>query len=250
MAIGAVLIITFLLTWFLVRESPHVPAVMPRMPARVSLIDVFQLDLRRHSTFAWLVLSRFLFLLGTYTVGRFLLFFVADRIGLDSNRAAEEAGGLLAALTLITALAAPAMGWAADRLGRKPLMLIGAAISMVGAVSLSVAWNQMLILLFGGLMAIGSAAFTAANWALTADVAPRGEAARFFGLANFGTAGAAATAGLFGPLVDWGNSTVPGTGYTMLFVGAALAFAASAVAAWRIARSTTDAVAIGMKASG
>ena len=86
--------------------------------------------------------------------------------------------------------------------------------------------------MFGGLMALGSAAFAAANWALTADVVPPAEAARFFGLANFGTAGAAAAAGLFGPVVDWANAIGPGAGYgyTLLFVASAFVFIASAFA--------------------
>ncbi len=39
-----------------------------------------------------------------------------------------------------------------------------------------------------------------------------------------------ALAGLFGPLMDALNAAASGAGYTVLFVGAAVAFAASAVA--------------------
>jgi hypothetical protein len=85
-------------------------------------------------------------------------------------------------------------------------------------------------------MALGSAAIAAANWAYNADVAPADEAARFLGLANVGTAGAAAAAGLFGPLVDWGNRMGPGAGYTALFISAGLAFIASALALRGVAR--------------
>ena len=54
-----------------------------------------------------------------------------------------------------------------------------------------------------------------------ADLAPPAEAGRFYGLANNGTAGAAAAAGLLGPVVDQGNGVAPGLGYTALFVAAA-----------------------------
>jgi MFS family permease len=195
-AIAAVLIFTLVLTLVLVREPQQL--VVP-MPTRVTLADTFRLDLRQHRSFAWLIASRFLFLLGTYAVGRFFLFFVADRLGLDPARAAKEAGALLAGLTLITVLAAPLTGWMADRWGRLPLMLGGSALSALGVLLLILAESNISILLFGGLMALGSAAFTGANWALTADLAPASEAGRFFGLANIGTAGAAAAAGLFGP---------------------------------------------------
>jgi hypothetical protein len=52
---------------------------------------------------------------------------------------------------------------------------------------------------------------------------PRAEAGRFFGLANVGTMGAAAVAGLLGPLVDVGNARSPGAGYTVALTAAALA---------------------------
>lgn len=233
LVIAAVVLVTFLLTLVLVREPA--PAGEAGAEARVSFarpgtfMAAFRFDLQQHRAFAWLVVARFLFLLGTYAVGRFLLFFVADRLRLDPGEAAEQAGLLLAALALVTVLAAPPAGWAADRLGRMPLMLAGAGLSALGTLLLATAGSALQIFLFGGLMALGSAAFASANWALTADLVPPAEAARFFGLANFGTAGAAAAAGLFGPLVDSGNQLTPGAGYTALFVAAALASVTSAI---------------------
>jgi MFS family permease len=230
-AIGSVLIITFVLAVILVREP-----VLPEspLPTRVKVIEAFRLDLHHHRSFAWLVASRFLFLLGTYAVGRFFLFFVADRLSLDPGQAAEEAGALLAGLTLTSVLAAPLTGWMADRWGRVPMMLGGAALSALGVLLLIQAENNISILIFGGLMALGSAAFAGANWALTADLAPPAQAARFFGLANIGTAGAAAAAGLLGPLVDRANGIAPESGYTVLFVLSALAFLASAFSLRRV----------------
>jgi MFS family permease len=227
LAMGGIVALTLLLTWVLVRErsarEPVEAIPFRRLPGG-QLFAAFQFDRHQHCDFAWLIAARFLFLLGTYAVGRFFLFFVADRLRLDAAQAAEQAGGLLAVLTLITALAAPLAGWTADRLGRVPLMLLGAGLSAIGTLLLVFAGSSATILIFGGLMALGSAAFSSANWALSADLAPPAEAARFLGLANIGTAGAVAAAGLFGPLVDGLNNTTPGTGYLALFVvGAALA---------------------------
>jgi MFS family permease len=230
LAIGLTIFITYLLTILLIREPLHNgPVILDS----VSLVATFQLDLHQNRPVAWLVISRFLFLLGTYGVGRFFLFYIAFRLGLAPDAAAEKAGTLLAGLTLITVLAAPPAGWAADRFGRTPIMLGGAAASAIGVLLLSLANSSGTILLFGGLMAVGSAAFAGANWAKTADLVPPGEAGRFFGLANFGTAGAAAAAGLFGPLVDLANSRSAGFGYTVLFLIAGVAFLASGMAVRR-----------------
>jgi MFS family permease len=176
-----------------------------------------------------LVLSRFLFLLGIYGTGRFLLLFVANRLGLSEDQAAEQAGSLLAGLAFLTVLASPLTGWLADRYGRIPLMIVGAVFSAISALLLVWANSTGQILLFGGLMSIGSAAFAGGSWASLADLVPQKESARFFGLANFSTAGSAAAAGLFGPLIDWADRLSPGTGFSALFIAAALAFLASAL---------------------
>ena len=254
-AVIAVVVVTFVLMLLLVSEVP------PREPDRwtpgpaqgapggnerpggggrvrgtawSAIKASYSFDRTRYPAFGRLVLSRFLFLLGTYAVGRFFLFYVGDRLGLEADAAAVEAAMLLATLTLISALASVPSGWAADRFGRGLLLRAGAVLSAVGAVLLIFAGGAVQILLFGGLLSLGSAAFGSANWAATTDVIPSAEAARYMAIANVGTAGAAAAAGLAGPLVDLANQIRPSAGYPSLFVLAAIAFAASALVASRL----------------
>lgn len=225
-AIAAVVLFTLVITVVLVRERPlQVPAPVRRL----SLPEIFRVDLQRHRFFAILVGSRFLFLLGTYAVGRFFLYYVTDRLGLDPDRAPEQAGVILGALALTTGVAAVPAGWAADRVGRIPIMVAGALVSAFGVILLIPASSNMAILLGGVLMALGSAGFAAANWAFTADLVPANEAARFMGIANFGTAGAAAATGLFGPLMDASEYVVDGAGYPVLFAAASVAMISSAL---------------------
>lgn len=226
--LAAAMIITLGFAAILVRE----PAGPPQGGEHMSVAGAYRLDLGRHRAFAWVVLARFLFLLGTYAVGRFFLFFVAHRLNLDPERAAAEAGLLLAGLTLVTAAAALPAGWAADRLGRLPVMAAGALASAAGTLLLALAGTAPAIFLCGLLMALGSAAFAGANWALTADLAPPAEAGRFLGLANIGTAGAAAAAGLLGPLIDRANAASPGGGYVALCIAATLASLDSIAPLW------------------
>jgi MFS family permease len=225
--IAVIFLVALVLTLLLVREPiQKSPSPLPR----VTLATAFRLDLATHRAFAWLIMARFLFLLGTYTVGRFLLFFATARLNLDANAAGVQTARILTILTLITVVCAPIAGWLADRMSRLQLMILGGAFSTLGVLLLMIATTADQILMFGALMAMGSAAFAAANWALSADLAPPGENARFLALANFGTAGAAAVAGLFGLLIDVGNQLGTGTGYTVLFITAAATFIASGIA--------------------
>lgn len=227
-AIAAILVIAYILAVLLTPEDKPNRQVAIKTD-RVSLPGIFRFDLTEQKAFVRLILARFLFLLGVYGTGRFLLFFVAKRLGLSEDQAAAQAGNLLAGLALITVLASPLTGWLADRIGRVPLMIAGALCSAVSALTLVWANSASQILLFGGLMSLGSAAFAGGSWALLADVVPKQHSARFFGLANFSTAGAAAAAGLFGPVIDWGEQSSPGMGFSILFILASIAFITSAL---------------------
>jgi MFS family permease len=224
--IAAILVVAYILAVLLTPEDKPDKDAAVKSTA-IPLRQIFRLDLARQTAFVRLIIARFLFLLGIYGTGRFLIFFVADRLSLSQDQAAKQAGSLLAGLALITILASPLMGWLADRIGRVPLMIAGAMFSAASALLLVWADSTTDILFFGGLMSLGSAAFAGGSWALLADLVPKEQSARFFGLANFSTAGAAAAAGLFGPVIDWSERMSPGMGFSVLFILASTTFLAS-----------------------
>ncbi len=149
-----------------------------------------------------LVLARFLFLFGTYAVGRFLVLLVAERLGIPPERAVDEAGWLLALFTLATAAAAIPLGRVADRRPRRALMVPGAIVAAIGIAVLIPTSGVAGVLAGGLLMSLGTAAFVTGNWAATTDLVPAGEAGRLMGIANLGTGLAAAAAGALGPLIE------------------------------------------------
>ena len=195
--------------------------------------------LAEQPAFARLLVARFCFLLGIYAVGRFLALFMSQRLGLDADATAAQAGAVLALLALGTALGSIPAGWAADRFGRRPLMVAGALVAAAGIGLLPLASSTMQIALLGSLLAIGTASFGAGSWAVATDLVPANEAARQMGLANYATAGAAAMAGFFGPVVDAGERLAPGIGYPALMIGAALAAAVGGLVALRVPETTT-----------
>ncbi len=201
--------------------------LLPSTAARKDTRPMRNLDHRTHRPLMQLIVSRFLFLLGIYVVGRFLLLFAAERLGLGANAAGEQAGATLAILALVTVLASLPSGWLADRLGRRPLMLAGGLLAAAGVAFLPASTSMEAILGFGGLMALGSAAFGSASWAMLADLTARADAGRLLGIAHLGTAGAAAAAGAFGVLID-------AAGYGLAFGLAAACSLAGGLLAWRM----------------
>lgn len=226
--LAAGLVIPFVAAFAILGSNPR-PAAAPQEPTQ------FRLSAPDHAgALVILVAARFLFLLGIYVVGRFLVLWFADRFDLTANAAAEGAGGLLAVLALMTVLASLPSGWLADRFGRQGLMLGGGALAAVGIGLLPISSSMELVVLAGVLMAIGTGAFGAGSWAALTDLAPPPDAGRLLGVANLGTAGAAAAAGIFGVLIDAGNRAHPGQGYALAFGVAAACALAGGVIAWRI----------------
>jgi len=165
-----------------------------------------------------LILARFLFLFGTYAVGRFLVLLIADRLRIPADQALDEAGGLLALLALVTAAAALVFGWLADRRERTDLMVLGAVLAVAGILLLMPSGGLAGVVAGGMVMSLGTAAFMTSNWAATTDVVPRAEAGRLMAIANLGTGLAAAAAGILGPLID-----AAGFAPALLIAGAASA---------------------------
>jgi MFS family permease len=232
--LGATLVASFGMTALLVGRTRSPRAAVPGR----SFLDAYRLDLALHRDLVSVVAARFLFLLGIYAVGRFLLLFVADRLGLGPDAAGAQAGAALALLAAVTVLASLPSGWLADRLGRRPLMVAGGALAAAGIALMPLAPSIELVWAFGALMAVGTAAFSAASWAMLADAAHPSESGRLLGLAHLGTAGAAAMAGLFGLLID-------AAGYGVAFPAAAVLTLAGGLVAWRGAASPRRAALIG-----
>jgi MFS family permease len=182
---------------------------------------------RLNGTFAWILLSRFLFLLGIYVVGRFLLMFVADRVGLGPDAAAATAGSALGLLALVTVVASVPAGWLADRVGRRGVMVGGGCLAAGGILLLPTAMSLEAIIAFGILLSLGSAGFASASWAMLADVTAPRDAGRLLGFANLATAGAAALAGLFGIVIDLG-------GFEVAFGAAAACALAGGLVSWKL----------------
>ena len=115
-AVAAAAVTTGLLVAALVLVRALVPGRSPRAAEAASALPAAAQSANAPTNkglpagFGRLIAARFLFLVGAFGVSRFLLLLVADRLEIDPERAADEAGLLLAALALLTVLAAVPLG--------------------------------------------------------------------------------------------------------------------------------------------
>ncbi|HSB89356.1 MAG TPA: MFS transporter [Anaerolineales bacterium] len=225
--IAAVLVAGLLIIMFTVREDSS-PASRLGLGAR--LRSAIQVDLRATPAFWRLIAGRFVFLLSVYPIQAFAQYYVRDR--LNAPNPVELTGNLMAAIVLSLIAFSVLGGYLVDRLGRRRMHFVAAALVAVGGLLMLPVRTPGLVLVFGSIVGAGIGVFLTANWALANDLSPRGEAGKYLGLTNIATAGAGATSRLAGPVIDGLNLAAPGQflGYSALFLGAAVLAAASLLA--------------------
>jgi MFS family permease len=240
-SIAALLLVTMLVTVLFVpdrvkptRESFH--------SARDVVSSTFTTPLS-HPNFMWLMGSRLLILMGIVGIQTYAFFFFADAFFHGDSHATTTATtaivGLVVALAILVTWPAARLS---DRVGRKPLIVVGGLIATAGMLVLMFAGYRWLpsallqpvahalglpelaaqTLAAGVLVGAGLGAFLSVDWAFITDVIPRDEAGLFFGFSNIATAGSGVIARfLAGPLLDRFNAgphilNLPG-GYPVVF---------------------------------
>jgi MFS family permease len=219
--VGLVLIVAALPTVLWVREASSL-ALAPSAGLAANVRRAFRLDFRANRGFWQLIAGRFVFLAGVYGIQAFAQYFVRDT--LPAFNPVKLTGNLLAAIVLALIAFSVLAGFLSDRIGRKPVHVLAAALVAVGSLLMLTAHSPAAILGVGCLVGGGIGLFLTANWALANDLAPAGEGGKFLGLTNLATAGAGAASRLMGPIIDALNAAAPGhhLGYAALFGASAL----------------------------
>ena len=177
---------------------------------------------RLHPQLAWFLLSRYLMIAATFVFPTYGLFFLDDVVKVSNP--AQTLGIMIAAIGGAVVLSVYPAGWLSDRIGHKPVVLMGAIGAALGlaAMTQAVGPNQVLIIASFAGAAVG--VVLTANWALANELGAAGREGQHIGLVSLATIGGAATAKLMGPGVDLLNLASPGAGYTALLLGAGLFF--------------------------
>lgn len=219
-AIGGVLLLSTLVTLLGTRENGQTPAAEdvkrdfnPRL--------LFHTGLREVPAYSWLLVSRFLILLGVYVMQSFAQYYIRDWLRVPD--AVAVTGNLMATIGLtLTLLVFPA-GWLSDRIGRMQLNVASGALATLGIALLVFVRSITALYGFGALIGIATGTFLSVNWALATDLIPRDAAGKYLGLSNLATAGAGAASRLAGPVIDGFNAWLPGQfrGYPVVFLMAA-----------------------------
>lgn len=230
-SIAAVLLGTTVLTVWKVRETPQGQAPPFALNA---FLRGFWVDPRTVPDFAWLFASRFLTLMGFYTLLAFLQFFLKDVLRVPHFK--EATGWVTSAVVAGALVSAFVAGWISDRLGRRGIASGAGGLMAAMCAIFLLAPSLEFMLALGVVFGLGYGAFLSVEWALATDVLPSREAAaRFLGLWGI----SATLPQVIGPtagglLLDPLNAARSGVGYVVLFLIGTGYFVAGALVIWKI----------------
>jgi Na+/melibiose symporter-like transporter len=219
--LAAVLLGFGLYTFFAVKERPGAPgaplefASTLRRSFRITGAD---------SAFGFFLVSRFLVLVAFIVLQRYALFFLRDFIKVEDAMAATASLLIVIGVCLL-AVAYPA-GLLADRVGRRPVIVVSGVLGAAGVLSLFFSKTMAPLMFSGGLLGIAFGGFMSANWALATELVGEGQEAKYLGLVNLATAGGGAVVGLLGLAIDLLNAEIPGRGYQMMLLFCIVCFLA------------------------
>ncbi len=188
--IAAVQIVFVIYTIITVKETPL------SEHAKFELAPVLKKFFFKPSTYpdlSWVLLARFLVMMGIWGVFYFLQYYFDDVLGgpgvktiiFGSSFSGEGfSGTLFLPVLLLFALPTSLIaGWLSDRHGRKIMVYVSGAVMTVVCIVFILFQSQYGALFAAAFFGIGYGAYTSVDWALTADaLPPTDEAGKFLGI--------------------------------------------------------------------
>jgi len=217
--LDVVLLGALLATIFMVKEKPWTGGSPP--PLLPTLYKSFKIDVKANPGFVTFLVSRLLIIMAMATLQTFAFYYLIDVVGTDPG---QVTGDLLIVAGICLIGSVYPAGWLSDRIGRRPVIIASGLLGALGILLLLLVHSYTALMVSGALLAISGGAFFSSNWALATDLVPKGEEARYLGLANLATAGGSALARLIGIAIDPLNAYTHGLGYQVMLVACLVYF--------------------------
>ena len=216
----------------------HAPVSTGQQPFFKGLIKGW-VEPWRHSNFAWVWFTRFLFSLGLYLVQPYLKFYISDSLsvfrlcGRDVGGPAAATSLLILTISIAGAASAVYGGRVSDRIGRKAVIYFSGALMSIVLLPFLLVHDLTLLWLLSIPFGVGFGAYLSASMAMAVDALPSEKShGKDMGIWQMSISSVQILAGSAGLLVDYGNRVHPIFGYQLVFalasglfvLGTALAF--------------------------
>ncbi|MBP1706008.1 MAG: transporter [Chloroflexi bacterium] len=200
LVLGGVEFATAMATVILVREGRQAKPREGRSWLQIAL-GAWGTDILRERSYVWLLVSRFFLMAAGAFVANWAIIWMERALGFGSDEKGTWVTVILGATAVCTAISTIPAAKVSDRVGRKPVIWVGAAVAAVGTAVFAFAPVIEVALVGGVLVGIGSGMILAVDWALLSELVPKASSGRYMGMSNLASALQAVIAVLFGGLV-------------------------------------------------
>ena len=203
---------------------------------------------RLHPDLPWFVASRAAFLAAVVIFTTYGLFFLRDKVQVDNP--AQALGVAIIGIGGMLILTTYPSGWLSDRVGRRPVLAVGAVAALLSTIAMMWVSTYLLAVVVASVIGGAVGIILTTHWALANDLGTPGREAQHMGVVNLGTLIGAAGAKAIGPLPDlvsvWFG---PGFGYTALLGASALLFIVGGLLLLKVRVERPSVVAAPMEAA-
>ncbi|MBS1702014.1 MAG: MFS transporter [Armatimonadetes bacterium] len=172
--IAFILLAVGIVSYFGIKENRHTETQPFHLGDYIRSLWISPKD---YPDFAWVWFTRFLVMVGFYSIMPFVNYYLVDVVGVAQDQVDKTAPLLLGLILIVSSITGIYGGAVSDRIGRKRVVYIANTIITVVAPAFIFCHNLSAALLVGGLFGLGYGAYISVDYALGTDVLPRQEEA-------------------------------------------------------------------------
>ncbi len=170
LVIGISMVLFLFVTVIGTKEKPRTDP--PGKLDMLGFIKSLWIDPRKHPNFAWVWITRFLVVMGLWSVQEFMQFYLTDMAGVPEDRKELYTGYVLMIVLICASITGMLGGTISDRVGRKPVVYVANTVIALACFafifSKSLTYTFITAIVFG----LGYGAYYSVDWALGCDVLP------------------------------------------------------------------------------